>query len=213
MKKLLLYTGRKFVYGVIINLAFSACLFTNAFAQPGRSTDLSFGDHEGMTIESQPKGDRPSIGGRDSSGGSRNGGTPAAPTPRDPYPALTKANNAYREAVAHWEQAYQKYQEALAKQRVIREKYVDANNNVRPGFDYYTAVAVVRAADNEALDAWYELDRAEKERNLFSSRAAEEFRKASEQFSRDEKARQDAENARRAAPAPSQRRTDPCPRC
>jgi hypothetical protein len=100
----------------------------------------------------------------------------------DPFPALTAANNAYDQALAAWQQAYNNYQQALAEQKAIRDKYVDENNTVRAGFDYYTALTVVNAADKKAEDAWYELDRAEKARNEASSRAGAEFQRAMEQY-------------------------------
>jgi len=102
--------------------------------------------------------------------------------PVDPYPGLTAANKAYDQAVATWQQAYDKYQQALQEQKAIRDKYVDENNTVREGLDYYTAVAVVHAADVKVDDAWLELDRAEKARNEAYSRAAAEFKNAMEQY-------------------------------
>jgi hypothetical protein len=101
----------------------------------------------------------------------------------DPYPALTAANNAYDQAVAAWQQANANYNQALAQQKAIRDKYVDPQTNeVQPGYDYYTAVAVVRSADDKVQDAWYELDRAEKAKNDAYSRAADEFTHAMKDY-------------------------------
>jgi hypothetical protein len=85
----------------------------------------------------------------------------------------------------------------LANQATLKAKYTDGNGNVRPGWDYYSVQAVLRAADNEALYAWDSLNRATSERNAAQSRAAQEFKAASEQFARAERERQAREDQRR----------------
>jgi hypothetical protein len=169
------------------------CISVNAYAQQGKpEKDIKM---DPAVVET----DRPGVvhgGGRDSggSGGNQQG------RPIDPYPALTQANNAYNQAVAVYQRAYQNYQTALAKRARLRDHYVDSNNNVRPGFDYHTAVAVLHAADNEVTDAYLELSKAESDKNAAHSNAASEFVKASEQYAhaqREATARQEA--ARQAA--------------
>jgi hypothetical protein len=172
---------------ILLLLLCILCVSASAYAQ----SQVERIDLPGMTIDVG----RPSRPDVDHSGAHGSGGNQQSPS-RDPYPALTQANNAYNQAVAVYQRAYQNYQAALTKQARLRDHYVDSNNNVRPGFDYYAAVAVLHAADKEAEDAKWELDNATNAMNAAHSNAAREFVKASEQFARGQKeeaARKEAE--------------------
>jgi len=160
-------------------LAVGATLAQRSFAQqvpqvnrPGMTIDVgnrNGGRNGGETAGNANKGPR--------------GGSPAGAI-SDPYPALTAANNAYNRSVAEWQHANQDYLQALKEQKEIRDKYVDQDNHVRPGWDYDSVVTVVHAADVKAEDALVELQRKERERNEAASRAGDAFKQASEQYSR-----------------------------
>jgi len=170
---------------------FILCISASAYAQQGRRESNITGDP--AVVETvRPDRSRPDVdhGGGRGSGGNQQG------RPIDPYPALTQANNAYNQAVAVYQRAYQNYQAALDKEARLRDRYVDSNNNVRPGLDYYTVVAVLRASHNEVEDAYLELSNAERDKNAAHANATREFVKASEQFARaqkEETARKEAE--------------------
>jgi len=158
------------------------CVSASTYAQGRAEREITFERGETSIVErSRSDKPRPDIdhGSARESGGNRQGPV------RDPYPDLTQANNAYNRAVAVWQRAYQAYQGALANQARLKERYIDRNGNVRPGLDYYAAVAVLHAADNEAQDAYLELNRAERERNAAYAIAAREFSKATEQYARE----------------------------
>ena len=157
----------------------------------------------------------PGIGGRDGSSGNQGaGGGAAAPSqPRDPYPALTAANNAYEHAVTEYQSAYQNYQNALARQAALKAKYLDNNGSVRSGWDYYAAVAVLRKADDDAMAAYYDLSNAEKAKNSAHSRAAKEFKNAVEQFERARAAEKAAAEESQKRQQQESQREHACARC
>ena len=152
------------------------CVSATGYAQQGKVERVELG---GMTIDVGRAG-HPDV---DHSGTHGSGGNQQS-SPRDPYPALTRANNAYNQAVAVWQQAYQNYQAALANQARLKDRYVDSNGNVRPGLDRYAALTVLSAAEKEVQDAYLELDKAQSNRNAAYAVAAQEFKKATEQYAR-----------------------------
>jgi hypothetical protein len=92
---------------------------------------------------------------------------------------LNAANNAYKQKVQAWQEASNAYDQALAKQKEMRDKYVDAaTNTIKPGYDYTVAREIVVVADKKVQEAYDLLELARREKDDAYNRAAAEFKAA-----------------------------------
>jgi hypothetical protein len=172
------------------------------------SRDLSFGDHVVVGERPSERPDRaPSSGGHDriDRGGVGAGTGGATGTTPDPYPALTAANNAYKEALAEWQRAEAHFASTRAHYMRMREKYCDETGEVRRGPDWGSATLVVKQAQKELTLAEDDLGKATKARNGAHGNAVRAFRAATEQFQRAEQARVAEQERQRRESAQQQR--------